>query len=84
MFSPIFATKAYTGHTLGAAGALEAIWGVLCMEHDFIPATLGHTNPDPSIQLIPNLKVRDYKTNTYLSTSLGFGGSNAALLLGRC
>ena len=79
---PVFATKAYTGHTLGAAGLLEAIWGIFCIQNDFIPATLGHEEVDPEIGLIPNRKVCDHKTSVYLSTSLGFGGSNAALLLG--
>lgn len=80
---PVFGTKAYTGHTLGAAGALEAIWGSLCFSNNFIPKTLGFEQVDPEIKLIPTTEVMPYQGNFFLSTSLGFGGANSAIILER-
>lgn len=80
---PVFGTKAYTGHTLGAAGALEAIWGSLCFVNNFIPKTLGFEEIDPKINLTPTTEVLPYNGNFFLSTSLGFGGANSAIILER-
>lgn len=80
---PVFGTKAYTGHTLGASGALEAIWGNLCFLNNFIPKTLGFENVDPNISLIPTRTVMPYLGRFFLSTSLGFGGANSAIILER-
>ncbi|APZ42057.1 beta-ketoacyl-[acyl-carrier-protein] synthase family protein [Acidihalobacter ferrooxydans] len=79
---PTSGTKGWTGHTLGAAGALEAVFCALSIEHGFLPGTLNLRTPDPAIGL--NL-VRNSRTGAprrVLSNSLGFGGSNCSLLLG--
>ena len=81
--TPVFGTKAYTGHTLGAAGALEVIWGCLCFGNNFIPKTMGFEKIDPEINLVPTTEVLPYLGNFFLSTSLGFGGSNSAIILER-
>jgi 3-oxoacyl-[acyl-carrier-protein] synthase II len=80
---PVFGTKAYTGHTLGAAGALEVIWGCLCFLNNFIPKTLGFEEIDPDINLIPTTQVMPYQGKFFLSTSLGFGGANSVIILER-
>jgi 3-oxoacyl-[acyl-carrier-protein] synthase-1/3-oxoacyl-[acyl-carrier-protein] synthase II len=76
-------TKAYTGHTLGAAGAIEAVITLLCLGEGKLPRTLGFEEADPEIGVVPTLEVErgDYKTA--LSLSLGFGGLNSAIALGR-
>jgi 3-oxoacyl-(acyl-carrier-protein) synthase len=80
---PVFGTKAYTGHTLGAAGSLEIIWGCLCFLNNFIPKTLGFEQIDPVINLTPTTVVMPYQGSFFLSTSLGFGGANSAIILER-
>jgi 3-oxoacyl-[acyl-carrier-protein] synthase-1/3-oxoacyl-[acyl-carrier-protein] synthase II len=81
--TPVWASKGGTGHTLGAAGALEAVLALQSLNRGRIPATLGFQTPDPDIGLIPTQDVLVVDSPYALSTSLGFGGGNAALLLGR-
>ena len=78
---PINSTKSMTGHLLGAAGAVEAIATVLCMEEGFIHPTINYETPDPECDLdyVPN-KARQQQINCGLSNSLGFGGHNAAIV----
>ena len=73
-------TKGFTGHTLGAAGGLEAVFTCLGLRHSGIPASAGFTNIDPEIGIAPvNHKTKI--TGKYaISTSLAFGGNNAALI----
>ncbi len=79
---PISSTKSYTGHLIGAAGSLEAIFCLKALETGVIPATINYNTPDPDCDLdyVPN----EHRTVTNLSTALnlsfGFGGANAALL----
>ncbi len=80
---PVFATKPFTGHCLGASGALETIWGVQCIEHNFIPKTLGFEDSDEEIGL-QVAQAGNTNINTYLTTSLGFGGVNSAVVLRSC
>ncbi len=81
---PISSTKSATGHMLGAAGSFEAIVCLLAIHHGFVPATLGLSVPDPECDLdyVPNTP-REAAVDYAISNSMGFGGHNASLLLGR-
>ncbi len=74
-------TKGYTGHTLGAAGGLEAGFSILALEKGWIPESAGFTHRDPEIPLAPVAGRTPIQGRFALSTSLGFGGCDAALLL---
>jgi 3-oxoacyl-[acyl-carrier-protein] synthase II len=78
-------TKAYTGHALGATGAMEGVICALAIEHGWIPPTLNRDNPDPACDLdvVPH-HGRDAQLNYVLSNSFGFGGINACVILGKC
>ncbi len=75
-------TKSMTGHLLGAAGAIEAIFCAKALENDFIPPTIGYQEADPDcdLDIVPN-KGREQKITYAMSNSLGFGGHNASLVL---
>ncbi|MGZ3722941.1 MAG: beta-ketoacyl-[acyl-carrier-protein] synthase family protein [Bdellovibrionales bacterium] len=79
----VVATKAYTGHCLGSAGAIEAVLTLLSLQRQALPPSLGFVELDPAIGITPTLEVESGKFNTALSLSLGFGGINSALCLGR-
>jgi 3-oxoacyl-[acyl-carrier-protein] synthase II len=81
---PISSTKSMTGHTLGAAGAIEAIICVLAMREGLLPPTINQEVPDPECDLdyIPNV-ARKAKVDHSLSNSMGFGGHNVALVISR-
>lgn len=79
--TPILSTKGYTGHTLGAAGGIEAIFSALGLSEGWIPASAGFQTLDEMIGLIPTLEKTKISGRYALSTSLAFGGSNAALLI---
>ena len=76
----ISSTKSMTGHLLGAAGAIEAIFTVLTIRDGIIPPTKNYDTPDPECDLdyVPNI-ARKAEVNTALSNSFGFGGANAVL-----
>jgi 3-oxoacyl-[acyl-carrier-protein] synthase II len=76
-------TKGYTGHTLGAAGAIEAVLTVVCLEMGKIPANAGFSVRDPDLPGSPVEKTTAFKGNIALSQSLAFGGSNGVLLFKR-
>jgi 3-oxoacyl-[acyl-carrier-protein] synthase II len=80
----VSSTKSMTGHTLGAAGAIEAIFCVLAMRDGVLPPTINQETPDPECDLdyVPNV-LRKQQVDVSLSNSMGFGGHNAALLLRR-
>jgi len=80
---PISGTKAYTGHPLGATGAIEAVICALAIEGRWVPPTLNRENPDPACDLdvVPE-HGRDMKINRVLSNSFGFGGINSCIVLG--
>ena len=80
---PFFSTKGYTGHTLGAAGALEAVITIGCLESGKIPPSIGFTTPDPETGLSPVTRVRPVASKSALSLSVAFGGNNAALVFTR-
>jgi 3-oxoacyl-[acyl-carrier-protein] synthase II len=74
--------KGALGHTMGAAATLEAIMCLLAARDGVVPSTLGYEEPDPECDLdyVPRA-ARHVRTRVSLSTSLGFGGCNAALVL---
>jgi len=77
----ISSTKSMTGHLLGGAGGIEAIFTVLTIKHGIIPPTINYKTPDPECDLdyVPNVARRD-KVATGMSNSFGFGGTNACLI----
>lgn len=81
---PISSTKSMTGHTLGAAGAIEAIFCILAMRDGVLPPTINQEVPDPECDLdfIPNV-ARRQRVEHSLSNSMGFGGHNVALVISR-
>lgn len=76
-------SKGYTGHTLGAAGGLEAVFCILALRYGWIPANIGLSEQDPEIDLNIASDKSEIKGNYVLSTSLAFGGNNSALILGK-
>jgi 3-oxoacyl-[acyl-carrier-protein] synthase II len=78
---PISSTKSMTGHLLGGAGAVEAIYSILTIKNGLIPPTINYEFPDPECDLdyAPN-KARRAKVRTALSNSFGFGGTNSSLI----
>ena len=81
---PVSGTKPYTGHPLGATGAIEATLCALAIERNWIPPTLNWENPDPACDLdvVPQ-HGREGEVDYVLSNSFGFGGINACIVLGR-
>ena len=75
-------TKGATGHTLGAAGAVEAVICALALTHDLLPGSPNTTACDPAIPLNYQLQSSNGKVRYALSNSFGFGGSNCSLVLG--
>jgi 3-oxoacyl-[acyl-carrier-protein] synthase II len=80
----ISSTKSMTGHLLGAAGGVEAVFSILSIQRDVLLPTINYETPDPECDLdyIPN-QARQARINYALSNSFGFGGTNAALLFKR-
>ena len=81
---PISSTKSMTGHLLGAAGAIEAIFSIKAMEEGVIPPTINQETPDPACDLdyVPN-EARKAEVRMVMSNSFGFGGHNACLILSK-
>jgi 3-oxoacyl-[acyl-carrier-protein] synthase II len=77
-------TKSMTGHTLGAAGGIEAAITALAITRNVLPPTTNYENPDPECDLdyVPNAP-REVRVDHAMSNSFGFGGTNAALILSR-
>ncbi|MGH3026266.1 MAG: beta-ketoacyl-[acyl-carrier-protein] synthase family protein, partial [Gaiellaceae bacterium] len=82
--TPVSSTKGATGHLLGAAGALEAVFTILALGRGILPPTINQTTPDPSCDLdyVPN-EARHDQVEIGISTSFGFGGHNTCLVFGR-
>lgn len=80
----VSSTKSMTGHTLGAAGAIESIFALLALHHGIVPPTINLHNPSPDCDLdyVP-LQARERKLDHVLNNSFGFGGTNASLLFSR-
>jgi 3-oxoacyl-[acyl-carrier-protein] synthase II len=79
---PISSNKSMVGHTLTAAGAVEAVFSLLTIAHGRIPPTINYRQPDPMIPLdvVPNV-ARDAKVRAVMSNSFGFGGQNTSLVM---
>ena len=78
----VTSTKGVTGHGLAAAGAIEAVAGVLTIHHTTIPPTAGYEEPDPEITIqVVHGEPRDWEPGALLSNSFGFGGHNGCLVL---
>ena len=79
---PISSNKSMVGHTLIAAGAVEAVFSVMTLQTGTLPPTINYDIPDPELPLdvVPNVK-RDARVRTMLSNSFGFGGQNVCLAL---
>lgn len=80
---PISSNKSMIGHTLSAAGAVEAVFSILTLQNQRMPPTINYDTPDPAIPLdvVPN-KARDAKLKHVISNSFGFGGQNVSLIMG--
>lgn len=79
---PASSTKGWTGHTLGAAGITEVIFGCLAIKNKFIPVNLNTTQRDPETTINIVLEKNTLPVNKFISNSFGFGGSNCSLLIG--
>ncbi len=77
----VSSTKSMTGHLLGAAGGIEAIFSILALRDQIVPPTINLENPDPECDLdyVPN-EAREAKLDAVMSNSFGFGGTNGTLL----
>ena len=81
---PMSSNKSMIGHTLTAAGAVEAVFSLKSIQEQRLLPTINHSNPDPAIEIdcVPN-KARDAKVEKVLSNSFGFGGQNDTLIIKR-
>ncbi len=81
---PISSTKSVTGHLMGAAGSVEAVFTIMAMKNNFVPPTINLTNQDPECDLnyTPNVGV-PRQIEIAMSNSFGFGGHNAVLIFGK-
>lgn len=76
---PVSSAKGVTGHLLGAAGAVEAAYTALAVQHGVVPPTADHTTPDPEIDLTLTTTGTPRRIGLALSNSMGFGGQNTVL-----
>lgn len=81
---PVFSsTKAFTGHTLAAAGGVEAVYSVLALQHNLIYPNLNFETPMKEFNLIPQTRLKERKIDTVLSNSFGFGGNCSTLIFSK-
>ena len=80
--TPCSSTKGATGHTLGAAGAIEAAFSCLCLENGFVPGMCNTVTPDPELGSALQFHVAERPLKRVMSNSFGFGGNNCSLIFG--
>jgi 3-oxoacyl-[acyl-carrier-protein] synthase-1 len=82
---PVSSTKSMTGHAQGAAGALEAIFSLLMLEHDFITRSINIKTLDPALKPseIAQERVDSAGLDSVMTNSFGFGGTNGSMILSR-
>src|SRR6266487_1645655 len=81
---PVSSTKSMMGHSLGAAGAVEAVFCLLALQHQFLPSNINFSDSDDDLDLnIVANETRPAVLRTVLSNSFGFGGTNASILMGK-
>ncbi|MCK5162523.1 MAG: beta-ketoacyl-[acyl-carrier-protein] synthase family protein [Desulfobacula sp.] len=80
---PFFSTKGYTGHTLGAAGAIEAVFTIQNLINEKIPASIGFSNKDETLKSSPVRKAQKLSCKAAISESIAFGGNNSTLLFSK-
>jgi len=80
---PVVSTKGYTGHTLGAGGAVEAVIALECLLRGFVPPSAGATPLDPEVSIRVVTEPLEQPLSTVLSNSFAFGGNNVSVLFGR-
>ena len=79
----VLSTKGFTGHTLGAAGGIEAVFAAAALREGWLPASPGFLNQDPAIPLAPLGEPCNIQGDYAVSTSLAFGGNNSAVVIGK-
>ncbi len=81
---PISSTKSVTGHLMGGAGSVEAIFTIMALQNNFVPPTVNLENPDPACDLnyTPNIGI-PREISVAMSNSFGFGGHNAVIIMGK-
>lgn len=79
---PVSSTKSMMGHSLGAAGAIEAVFSILALRNQFLPPNINYVTPDPSwaLNIVAN-EAREAKLRAAMSNSFGFGGTNASVIV---
>ena len=79
---PVSSTNAMMGHSLGAAGAIEAVFSVLAIRHGFLPPNINYREPDPAwnLNIVANA-AREVRVGCAVSNSFGFGGTNASIVI---
>ncbi len=80
---PFSSTKGYTGHTLGAAGGIEAVFTIACLNRGEIPASIGFSTPDPELPVTPVRGPTPIRGDFALSESLAFGGNNSVVIFAK-
>jgi 3-oxoacyl-[acyl-carrier-protein] synthase-1 len=80
---PCSSTKGWTGHALGASGAIEAMVAAICLEDGLVPGCLGIAAADPTFRSNVVTGNRNAVLRRVMSNSFGFGGSNCSLIIGR-
>ncbi len=77
---PFLSTKGYTGHTLGAAGAIEAVFTIYCLNVQKIPKSIGYSEKDEALDVVPVVENQEISCRAAMSNSVAFGGNNSVLI----